>query len=415
MRFWSDAHPATDLALLQASRSLATCSGPGITSCRRAFTLIELLVVLAIIAVLIALLLPAVQSARVAARRAQCVNNLKQLGLAFHNYHDVSNSLPPGTMFALNRDGCTNPGIGGNCPMTPWLLYLLPHLEQTHIYHQTNIGVGVQGPPLKGVPAGRIANRTVLQTRIESMMCPSDPGTMTFAMGSLPGLSPDYESSKGNYAVHWGNTNTGQAILQFVGESVFSSRTLHHPSAFGFNDSGTGPALVTFASFTDGTSNTIVASEILRGQSDDIRGAFWFVGAGAGSFMSRFTPNGKVDLASIPSVTNGMGWTPDRVKSELLVNNTMDNLASFVGVSAPTVGESPALRGTLCNNQSGPLGCAYTTEGDAFNGARSNHPGGVNALFSDGSVRFIKDTVHPNVWIALGTIHGGEVISADAY
>src|SRR5580693_8557501 len=140
------------------------------TKPRRAFTLIELLVVIAIIAVLIALLLPAVQGAREAARRIQCTNNLKQLGLGIANYESANNSLPSGIIFGTNSPPCTQFGFGNNCQNTPWFPLMLPYIEQGPLYNSFNAAIGIEGPGL----AGFVINSTAYTSKILSFQCPSD-------------------------------------------------------------------------------------------------------------------------------------------------------------------------------------------------------------------------------------------------
>ena len=137
---------------------------------RRAFTLIELLVVIAIIAVLIALLLPAVQAAREAARRIQCVNNMKQLGLAVHNYHDVNNGLPPGRIWSNSGF----PTIFAGQQNTTWFCLMLPMFEQGNLANAFNYSLGSEGPSSTGDVGGYIANSTVAATKIAIFQCPSD-------------------------------------------------------------------------------------------------------------------------------------------------------------------------------------------------------------------------------------------------
>ena len=137
---------------------------------RRGFTLIELLVVIAIIAVLIALLLPAVQAAREAARRIQCTNNLKQLGLAIANYESANNCIPIGDVFNTSIAPCTSPGFGNNCQNTPWFVMVLPFIEQGPLYNSFNAAIGTEGLGF----AGLAVNSTVFSTRITSQQCPSD-------------------------------------------------------------------------------------------------------------------------------------------------------------------------------------------------------------------------------------------------
>ena len=221
---------------------------------RRGFTLIELLVVIAIIAVLIALLLPAVQAAREAARRIQCTNNLKQLGLGMANYESANNSLPSGIIFGTNAPPCTQYGFGNNCQNTPWFLMMLPFIEQGPLYNSFNASIGIEGPGLLGflvvIPGPHDQD--------PSYQCPSDSSNaFSFAAlstatgGQTPALP--WSVTKGNYGINWGNTDYGQWT------SGGALPALYRQSPFGFNGQGgtpTGPSLVRFASITDGLSNT---------------------------------------------------------------------------------------------------------------------------------------------------------------
>jgi prepilin-type N-terminal cleavage/methylation domain-containing protein/prepilin-type processing-associated H-X9-DG protein len=336
----------------------------------RGFTLIELLVVIAIIAVLISLLLPAVQSAREAARRAQCVNNCKQLGLAMHNYHDVNNGLPPGRIWQAGWFG----NCGYNffqCQDTSWFVLMLPQFEQQNLANAFNYSVGVGGPLLP-LPVGYFANSTVTATKISVFQCPSDRDIMfsitpAYAGGALSGP----QASKGNYVVSWGNTEWDQAnIMNSSGITVNYLK-----SAFGQTGN------IRFSSITDGLSNTVFMGEILQGEQYDIRGVIWQSIAGGSHFMSRLTPNSNQDIYGI--ATQG----------------DMLNQVIFC-VNEPVLG-LPCIGGI----------------GDhaAFAGLRSHHPGGVNILLGDGSVRFIKNSVNNMTWLGLNSISAGEVISADAY
>jgi len=369
---------------------------------RRGFTLIELLVVIAIIAVLIALLLPAVQAAREAARRIQCTNNLKQLGLGIANYESGNTSLPSGIIFGTYANNanppCTQFGFGNNCQNTPWFPLMLPYIEQGPIYNSFNAAIGIEGPNLVGF----VINSTAFTTKILSYQCPSDNSNVfsfaalsTATGGAVPALA--WSVTKGNYAVNWGNTDYGQWT------SSGALPTLYRQSPFGFNGTGgtpTGPSLVRFASITDGLSNTAFMSEILQGANDDLRGTVWVENGGAGSYMARFTPNGMQDILQAG-----------------LAGSNFDNVAGFGGSSNYAPGTSPAGQGSLCDSQPVQQLACWTqgSEGKEYVATRSRHPGGVNTLFGDGSVHFVKSSINPTIWVALGTIGSGEVISSDSY
>jgi len=375
---------------------------------RRAFTLIELLVVIAIIGVLVALLLPAVQAAREAARRIQCTNNLKQFGLSLHNYHSANNCFPSSDIFLVNNKPCSGVGFGNQCQNTPWFILMLPYIEQQTLANAFNYSVGAEGTLQLGFPFAYVVNSTVITTKIASFQCPSD-SVQTFSMASLAAATgiggiPPINLSKGNYAINWGNTDFGQGVV-----SSYFPASVHLQAPFGLTS--TGPTFVTIASVTDGTSNTHFLSEVLQGASDDIRGTVWTDNPGAGSYMTRFTPNGYIDY-----VPKYQPWASS-VSAGALVGNNMDNLPSF-GASAP--GTSPASAagvGGLCDSQPAQRLPCYNQgqSGGEFSGARSRHPGGVNALLGDGSVRFFKDSINALTWVQLGSISGGEVISSDSY
>jgi prepilin-type N-terminal cleavage/methylation domain-containing protein/prepilin-type processing-associated H-X9-DG protein len=372
---------------------------------RRGFTLIELLVVIAIIAVLIALLLPAVQAAREAARRAQCMNNLKQLGLALHNYESAANVFPSGVIYGLGGGMpnllCTSPGFGNNCQNTPWFVLMLPFIEQATLYNSFNAAFGMEGPNISGIPGGFLINSTVYTTKIASFQCPSD-NQVNYNLQTLFQLP--WTSTKGNYGANWGNLDDGQALL---GGKFNKFPQLWLQSPFGFSRAGTGPYNCRIATVTDGTSNTHFVAELLQGASDDIRGNIWVLNAGAGTYMTRFAPNGYTDYVGlIPPWSTVVGPLP-------LTN--FDNLASFGKVTQP--GKSPASAGSLCDSQPAQqLGCNdQADEGSEFAGSRSRHPGGINALFGDGSVHFLKNSINALTWVQLGSINGGEVISSDQY
>jgi prepilin-type N-terminal cleavage/methylation domain-containing protein/prepilin-type processing-associated H-X9-DG protein len=356
---------------------------------RRGFTLIELLVVIAIIAVLIALLLPAVQAAREAARRIQCTNNLKQLGLAFANYESTNTCYPSSAIFLKGGGACSGPGALKSCQNTPWFVMMLPFIEQSTLYNAFNVALGSEGPVALGLP-GLMSNSTVMTSRVASFQCPSD-NVQTFTMATLAALglpALPWSMTKGNYGINWGNTDFGQAVTG----SAFPSTAFHLASPFGLNAAATGPSLVGVASVTDGLSNTQFASEILQGAQDDVRGSLFISLAGASSFMTRFTPNGNVDYVPLILPWSTAGAVTAGGKFDTLLTGLCDNM--------------PVQQ----------LGCvSNANEGQDFNGARSRHPGGVNMVFGDGSVRFVKNSISPTTWLALGSIAAGEVLSSDSY
>jgi prepilin-type N-terminal cleavage/methylation domain-containing protein/prepilin-type processing-associated H-X9-DG protein len=332
---------------------------------RRGFTLIELLVVIAIIAVLIALLLPAVQAAREAARRVQCVNNMKQLGLALHNYHDVHNAIVTARIFSLAQ--CPSGNVLSGCQDTPWFVLMLPQFEQQPLYNAFNFDLGSSGRGNLGLAA----NSTVSSNKIALFQCPSDRVNVFI----FPGLPQD---TRGNYGVNWGNTQYDQGL---VTTNFPAGTTLAMPFPL--------DKVVSFASVLDGLSQTVFMAEVLQGTNNDVRGLVWSSLAGAGSFETRFTPNSFVDFyqKAVPTLT------PAGIANADILPNNFCNPEPVVGMPCLNV----------------------KTFAYAFAGARSRHPGGVNSLMGDGSVRYVKNSINPVTWIALGSMNAGDVISADSY
>jgi len=341
----------------------------GIRRARSGFTLIELLVVIAIIAVLIALLLPAVQSAREASRRLSCTNNLKQIGLALHNYYSAFDSLPPvgGVDVNFNSTG------SGGVPQTASVhLRLTNYLEQRAVYDAYNFQLGdvVLG---NSVPA----NTTVMSTLIPGYLCPSDPNpgtTENLVVGYQVRVTPV------NYAINGGtNRQNGGGFVTGVawwlgGNAVYGRR-------------------VSFAAVTDGTSNTAAFGEWVKGRSGRNTAGTNLVYA-IGS-LSNGGPQG--DLAVCSQATAPL-WD---FKGEYWTLQDTGRGGPYYHVLPP-------------NQNSCEVSSAFGTV-DSFIGSSSYHPGGANVLLLDGSVRFMKSTTALLTWIALGTRSGGEVLSADAY
>jgi prepilin-type N-terminal cleavage/methylation domain-containing protein/prepilin-type processing-associated H-X9-DG protein len=338
----------------------------------RAFTLIELLVVIAIIAVLIALLLPAVQSAREAARRTQCTNNLKQVGIAMHNYHDSQGTLPP--------------GVKGCCWGT-WLNFVLPYMEGTNLFNAynyagndrlENAGIQVNGMFRYGGPV----NTTVTYAHIQAFLCPSDPNNL-----NLPGGG--WAVTCHNYVCNFGNTITNQPTfylwpynnvkIPFLG-APFTDMGAPDADITGYagpNTNGT----VNFSGIPDGLSGTMMTSEILIGQGWNLHGFSWW--GYAPEFTGLYPPN-----AQQPDVMQG---------------------ASYCSGGNP--------QGVQCVGATGSQSSGGTYSGGLGmnNIPRSKHPGGVTVGMCDGSVRFIKNSVNYLVFQQLSSAKGGEVVSSDSY
>ncbi|WP_169975113.1 DUF1559 domain-containing protein [Tautonia rosea] len=333
------------------------------SSRRDGFTLIELLVVIAIIGVLIALLLPAVQSAREAARRAQCTNNLKQLGIAMHNYHDTIGSFPT-LLWALPG----NNTISNNVFRASFFQMILPYIEQNTVYAAINFEV----PFARGPDDGAI-NLTALTTQINVYQCPSDPspGQSSFSRWDS-GVGPSGANGQAplgpklNYFVNAGDNTTGPT--NSTSPWPFQSLPNVRNNAFGNGTTCTGIVCRQGGTWgirdiTDGTSNTFAIGESLYESCN------WF---------SWPNPNGNYAFTSVP-----INW----------------KITVFENVG---YGDG---NGRL-NNSGNWVPCF---------GFRSEHAGIVNFLFADGRVTAIKETINRDVYRALSTRRGGEVISADAF
>ena len=330
------------------------------------FTLIELLVVIAIIAVLIALLLPAVQAAREAARRSQCVNNLKQLGIALHNYHDTTGGLPPGHMGTGWQD------------FGPQVM-LLPYMEQAPIYNSFNFNQS-----LSGANPGAPALTTVQRIKLNILLCPSDVDRLTNVYGHQ-----NYCGNSGNSPESlWDNNKTGA----FNG--LFAS--VNHCRPVGFRD------------ITDGLSNTCMYSEKVMGIGTSFSGydqlkptsAIMSVPLTAGTdnvpqpyylLCTAQSPTPSGSFSTNGAISQGEYWWDAHYETGIYNHVMPPNTFSCDDANSSWVNDAGAAT------------------------ASSRHPGGVNVLMADGSVKFIKQTVSTVTWWALGTRSGGEVISSDSY
>jgi prepilin-type N-terminal cleavage/methylation domain-containing protein/prepilin-type processing-associated H-X9-DG protein len=334
---------------------------------RRAFTLIELLVVIAIIAVLIALLLPAVQAAREAARRAQCVNNLKQISLAILNYESAALSLPPGE----------KAGVYFN-----WTAFILPYVEESTMWNALNMlgnNAHVGDYADSKLRYSGVCNLTVTSSHINVYKCPSDPNNMNLAYGpSLPITSHNYSANFGNTDL---DQNTPYFGVPFLGApfgdigAPYADIDSSIVSGFAGKITSIINGCQPLSSILDGTSNTLMNSEVVVGLGGDLRGFNWWSNGGA-TFCTQGTPNSA----------------------------TLDVFSSG-GYCIPTNPANPP-----CSTVGSTLTVGLTMT------VRSKHAGGgVNASMCDGSVRFIRNTINLQTWRALSTTKGGEVISADSY
>ena len=341
-------------------------------STRRAFTLIELLVVIAIIAVLIGLLLPAVQAAREAARRSQCVNNMKQIGLALHNYESSYGAFPPMSLAGSIGIGTSGPSADQGPGV---LIRIAAHIEGGNSFNAFNFQVAC----VTGCNNAN-ANTTVRNSVMGTYICPSESASPhRFGSSYAASYGPQWNWGSGS------NPKTGA----FVAATALP-----------------------ISNFLDGTSNTVMILEVVRGDGTNAIGTrsdAWSVPTGAPAATATF----PADLAVLTTYQQNCEAARRARPGGDWANGHIYWSAGRVALGAvANMGLTPNSRWPNCANW--PL----TNAGPAGSGlfaSRSFHPGGVNSLFGDGSVKFIKDTINQTTWWAIGTSNMGEVVSSDSY
>jgi prepilin-type N-terminal cleavage/methylation domain-containing protein/prepilin-type processing-associated H-X9-DG protein len=372
--------PRSSALLVRKTRA---CSG---------FTLIELLVVIAIIAVLIALLLPAVQAAREAARRSQCVNNLKQMGLAIANYEGANSCLPPTSNAVLMNTGTGNSNDFG------MKVRILPYMEQAALYNAFN----------QSIDYNFIQNGTVSSVYVSTFLCPSDGTQVNRGMSNYAG----HDFGDCNY----GN-NIGTSLSFFSGQidgPAYVMGSIAEGGGIGTIGTANGPT-VTLAAIIDGTSNTAMHSEWQKGKGTTQDGLFQVY-----LVSTSFT-------TTTPAVPTGaVGW--DRILSTVGATCQASKTVSGLTTKGYSWSDSGCGIGGCYTHLMPPnkKACTYSNLNSGYSanvtyavasmiGASSYHPGGVNVGFLDGSVKFIKDSINLQTWGAIATKAGSEVVDASSY
>ncbi|HKB04319.1 MAG TPA: DUF1559 domain-containing protein [Gemmataceae bacterium] len=336
------------------------------------FTLIELLVVIAIIAILIGLLLPAVQKVREAANRMKCTNHLKQIGLGLHNYNDVNNGFPPGILMRNYQDNPYTDEIGPN-----WAVLILPYIEQDNLYNQVTTSLQIwMTMSSTATPADKTWGAIRANT-VPIYLCPSDGRNKTLCTRNLANMPPNTPAgvagwARGNYAAnfgphyHYGSRLNGASSSGgpwgYAGQGPFSVWNYQSASF----KSGMG-----VANIPDGSSNTVLASEVLAGvDANDPRGVWAFGLAGSSAIVSH---------------ADGDCQLPNDGKNRSCSDDIRD---------APDLPAQNLSNWTSCNSNQAT--------------ARSRHPGGVNCLMGDGAVRFVRDSISQQAWWIINSANDGQ-------
>lgn len=382
----------------------------------RGFTLIEVLVVMAIIGILVGMLLPAIQSARESARRTSCGNNLKQIGIALAGHEASAGAFPPGILASAWRSGATEssstaltgPVAKFGFYYWPYFLHdMLPRLDEQAYYD------GLRGPLFRVLPleyqtlAGGTADYSrVNGVAIPPLLCPSD--SQAPGIWQTPATWPTAGAvslAKSNYLGIFSGTNVEEGILRVVATSGWINQPVHplrprtatfdRRAVFGFGQGTTTKAI------KDGLANTLAVAEYLRGASAlDARGAFWINDASTQMLHAALAPNAAL---------------PDRLHQSRI--SSVSSLPSDWGCFNNTTSQNSPNNRPQLNLPCQPGNQSGDRRGiDGFATSRSRHRGGVNALFCDGRVQFIDDTIESNTaspygtWQRLAWIDDGQAV-----
>lgn len=341
---------------------------------RSGFTLIELLVVIAIIAILMALLVPAVQKVREAAARTQCINNLKQIGLATHNYESSNKILPPA--YRGNQIGMSP----GYYDLWGTLALLTPYLDQTPVYNGIDLSLTMYHPTTFAIQAPG-----AVQARVAVFLCPSD--RMVSVCSNAYGVTGELMSTNYSFCLGTGTTRgrTNWLGSPWDADGVFFAQSK-----------------IRMVTITDGTSNTVGASERILGDGPE---------------ATTFATRAEIDPQTM-FVNPNMETTDANCASSTRANYTQRRMYTWVAGEPRCTSynhyylpNDPVNPDCVANFVSTPPDPLLRSSGHGLSTARSRHPGGVNVWMCDGSVRFIQNSVTLATWRALATRSGGESVS----